>query len=239
MNKNIFGVILAGGNGSRMGNVEKPKQFMQLGDKPILIHTIEKFMLNSSFEAIIVLVPHQWIKHTQDIINKYITTNIANIFVIQGGSSRNETIMASIKFIEDNYSLNNDTIIVTHDSVRPFVTQRIIEENISYAKLNDACDTVIPATDTIVESVDGNIITSIPNRSNMYQGQTPQSFKAKKLRELYLSLTEQEKDILTDACKIMVLKGEKVHLVSGEVYNIKITYPYDLTMARAILEDFK
>lgn len=73
----------------------------------------------------------------------------------------------------------------------------------------------------------------------MYQGQTPQSFKAKKLRELYLSLTEQEKDILTDACKIMVLKGEKVHLVSGEVYNIKITYPYDLTMARAILEDFK
>lgn len=239
MNKNIFGVILAGGNGSRMGNVEKPKQFMQLGGKPILIHTIEKFMLNSSFEAIIVLVPHQWIKHTQDIINKYITTNIANIFVIQGGSSRNETIMASIKFIEDNYSLNDDTIIVTHDSVRPFVTHRIIEENISYAKLNDACDTVIPATDTIVESVDGNIITSIPNRSNMYQGQTPQSFKAKKLRELYLSLTEQEKDILTDACKIMVLKGEKVHLVSGEVYNIKITYPYDLTMARAILEDFK
>lgn len=239
MNKNIFGVILAGGNGSRMGNVEKPKQFMQLGDKPILIHTIEKFMLNSSFEAIIVLVPHQWIKHTQDIINKYITTNIANIFVIQGGSSRNETIMASIKFIEDNYSLNDDTIIVTHDSVRPFVTHRIIKENISYAKLNDACDTVIPATDTIVESVDGNIITSIPNRSNMYQGQTPQSFKAKKLRELYLSLTEQEKDILTDACKIMVLKGEKVHLVSGEVYNIKITYPYDLTMARAILEDFK
>lgn len=238
MNKNIFAVILAGGNGLRMGNIEKPKQFMELGNKPILIHTIEKFMLNSSFEAIIVLVPRQWIKHTQDIISKYITNKINNIFIIQGGSSRNETIMASIKFIEENYSLDDDTIIVTHDSVRPFVTHRIIEENIAYTKLNDACDTVISATDTIVESINGNTINSIPNRSNMYQGQTPQSFKAKRLRELYLSLTEQEKSILTDACKIMVLKGEKVHLVNGEVYNIKITYPYDLTMARAILEEF-
>ncbi|MCC8068932.1 MAG: 2-C-methyl-D-erythritol 4-phosphate cytidylyltransferase [Ruminococcus sp.] len=238
MSKNIFGVILAGGNGSRMGNVEKPKQFMELGDKPILIHTIEKFILNNSFECIIVLVPHQWIKHTQDIISKYITIKTDSIFVIEGGSSRNETIMQSIKFIEEKYSLDDDTIIVTHDSVRPFVTHRIIEENISYTKLNDACDTVIPATDTIVESCDGEIISSIPNRSSMYQGQTPQSFKAKKLRKLYLSLTEQEKSILTDACKIMVLKGERVHLVSGEVYNIKITYPYDLTMARAILEEF-
>lgn len=239
MSKNIFGVILAGGNGTRMGNVEKPKQFMQLGNKPIIVHTIEKFMLNSSFEAIIVLVPSQWVKHTQDIVKKYINTNLNSVFVIQGGASRNETIMNSIKFIEENYTLNDDTIIVTHDSVRPFVTHRIIEENIKYAQQNDACDTVIPATDTIVESIDGKLISSIPDRKAMYQGQTPQSFRAKKLRELYNALSEQEKDILTDACKIMILKGEKVHLVSGEVYNIKITYPYDLTMAQAILEDFK
>jgi 2-C-methyl-D-erythritol 4-phosphate cytidylyltransferase len=239
MSKNIFGVILAGGSGTRMGNVEKPKQFMELGNKPILVHTIEKFMLNSNFEAIIVLVPSQWVKHTQDIIKKYINTNLNSVYVIQGGTSRNETIMNSIKFIEENYTLDDDTIIVTHDSVRPFVTHRIIEENIKYALQNDACDTVIPATDTIVESLDGKLISSIPDRKLMYQGQTPQTFKAKKLRELYNSLSEQEKDILTDACKIMILKGEKVHLVSGEVYNIKITYPYDLTMAKAILEETK
>jgi 2-C-methyl-D-erythritol 4-phosphate cytidylyltransferase len=239
MSKNIFGVILAGGSGTRMGNVEKPKQFMELGNKPILVHTIEKFMLNSNFEAIIVLVPSQWVKHTQDIIKKYINTNLNSIYVIQGGTSRNETIMNSIKFIEEKYTLNDDTIIVTHDSVRPFVTHRIIEENIKYAQQNDACDTVIPATDTIVESLDGKLISSIPDRKLMYQGQTPQTFKAKKLRELYNSLSDQEKDILTDACKIMILKGEKVHLVSGEVYNIKITYPYDLTMAKAILEETK
>jgi 2-C-methyl-D-erythritol 4-phosphate cytidylyltransferase len=239
MSKNIFGVILAGGSGTRMGNVEKPKQFMELGNKPILVHTIEKFMLNSNFEAIIVLVPSQWVKHTQDIIKKYINTNLNSVYVIQGGTSRNETIMNSIKFIEEKYTLNDDTIIVTHDSVRPFVTHRIIEENIKYAQQNDACDTVIPATDTIVESLDGKLISSIPDRKLMYQGQTPQTFKAKKLRELYNSLSDQEKDILTDACKIMILKGEKVHLVSGEVYNIKITYPYDLTMAKAILEETK
>jgi 2-C-methyl-D-erythritol 4-phosphate cytidylyltransferase len=69
----------------------------------------------------------------------------------------------------------------------------------------------------------------------MYQGQTPQSFKAVMLRNLYNGLTEEEKNILTDACKILVIKGEKVHLVEGEVSNIKITYPYDMRVAEALL----
>ena len=69
----------------------------------------------------------------------------------------------------------------------------------------------------------------------MYQGQTPQSFRVKQLRDIYESLTDEEKEILTDASKIMVLKGHHVHLVRGEVYNIKITYPYDVTVAKALL----
>ena len=124
---------------------------------------------------------------------------------------------------------------MTHDSVRPFLTHRIIEENIRYAKEYGACDTVIPATDTIVESRDQQLITSIPDRATMYQGQTPQSFKAKHLRTLYESLSVEEKGILTDACKILVIKGEKVHLVEGEESNIKITYPYDMRVAEALL----
>ena len=128
-----------------------------------------------------------------------------------------------------------DTIIVTHDSVRPFVTHRILEENILYARKYGACDTVIPASDTIVQALDNESISDIPDRKYMYQGQTPQSFHAKKLKETYESLTDQEKNILTDACKIMVLKGEHVHLVLGEVSNIKITYPYDITVAQALL----
>ena len=89
----------------------------------------------------------------------------------------------------------------------------------------DAGVAVIPATDTIVESAGHQFISSIPDRSTMYQGQTPQSFRAKKLRDIYESLTAAEKQILTDACKILVLKGEKVQLVEGDVTNIKITYP--------------
>lgn len=231
---NIYGVILAGGKGTRMGNVEKPKQFMEIGDKPIIVHTIEKFIMNSEFENILVLSPKQWIKHTEDLIRKYIPVD-DRIKVIEGGVTRNDTIMNAISYIEHMGRLNDDTIIVTHDSVRPFVTHRILEENIKYAKEYGACDTVIPATDTIVESVDHQLISNIPDRSTMYQGQTPQSFKAKHLKNIYESLTTEEKEILTDACKILVIKGEHVHLVEGEESNIKITYPYDMRVAEALL----
>lgn len=231
----IFGVVLAGGIGSRMGNVEKPKQFLTLGNKPVLIHTLEKFVVNSQFEKVIVLTPSQWINHTQNIIKKNLK-NTERVVVIEGGSTRNETIMNSIRYIEKEYGLDDDTIIVTHDSVRPFLTHRIIEDNIKAAIEYGSCDTVIPATDTIVESTDNTIISNIPDRSKMYQGQTPQSFRAKKLKDLYETLTEDEKNILTDACKIFVIKGEKVKLVMGEVFNIKITYPYDLKVAETLIE---
>lgn len=231
----IFGVILAGGIGSRMGNVEKPKQYFIIGNKPIIVHTIEKFYVNDSFEKIIVLCPNQWINHTKNLIKKYIPGAVDKIAVIEGGSTRNETIMNSIDYIEKEYGLEDNTIIVTHDAVRPFVTGRIIEDNIRYAREYGACDTVIPATDTIVESRNGSIVSSIPDRKTMYQGQTPQSFRAGKLKELYYSLTPEEKEILSDAAKIFVMKGENVHLVQGEVFNIKITYPYDLKVAEAMI----
>lgn len=233
----VFGVILAGGIGSRMGNVEKPKQFLKIGSKPIIIHTIEKFFVHDAFVKLIVLCPKQWMEHTKNLIKKYLGDSVSQVVVLEGGTTRNETIMNSIKYVEENYGLDEDTLLVTHDSVRPFLTYRIIEENIRYGMKYGAVDTVISATDTIVSSEDGESITSVPDRKQMYQGQTPQTFKAKKLKELYYSLTEEEKEILTDASKIFVIKGEPVHLVYGEVFNIKITYPYDLRVAEALLQD--
>ena len=235
MANNIFGIILAGGQGTRMGNAERPKQFMEIGKKPIIIHTIEKFAIHSAFDKVIVLSPRAWISHTRDLIRKYIPRS-SNVVVVQGGSTRNETIMNGIRYIEENFGLDDNTIIVTHDSVRPFVSHRMIEENIRAAQECGACDTVIPATDTIVESAGHQFISSIPDRSTMYQGQTPQSFRAKKLRDIYESLTAAEKQILTDASKILVLKGEKVQLVEGDVTNIKITYPSDIRLAEALME---
>lgn len=231
-----YGVILAGGIGSRMGG-DKPKQYLTVKDKPIIIYTIEKFLVVPEFEKIIVLCPKQWVEHTKNLVEKHAAKACDKVVVIEGGSTRNETIMNAIKFIDSEGNLNDDTIIVTHDSVRPFVTHRIIMENIAAAKEFGACDTVVPATDTIVEALDNTVISNIPDRSKMYQGQTPQSFKALKLKNMYDALTEEEKNILTDAAKIFVIKGEKVALVQGETYNMKITYPYDLRVAKSLLEE--
>ena len=232
----IFAAILAGGIGSRMGGTDTPKQFLTLGNKPVIIHTIEKFVINSKFDKILVLSPQNFINHTINLITEYFGEN-NNIVVLEGGDTRNDTIINSINFIRENFDIDDDSIIVTHDSVRPFVTHRIIEDNINAVKEFGACDTVVPATDTIVESVDGEIIKDIPVRDNFYQGQTPQSFKINKLYELINDLSDNETNILTDACKIFVLKGEDVHLVEGEITNIKITYPYDLKLANTILKE--
>ena len=232
----IFAAILAGGIGSRMGGTDTPKQFLTLGNKPVIVHTIEKFVINDKIDKIIVLTPKNFINHTNHLIDKYISDS-DDIIVIEGGQTRNDTILNSINYINENYGIDEDSIIITHDSVRPFVTHRIIEDNIKAAKKYGACDTVIPATDTIVESINGTTIESIPVRDYYYQGQTPQSFNIKKLFNLINSLTEEESNILTDACKIFILKDEDVHLVDGDVTNIKITYPYDLKLANTILED--
>lgn len=231
----IYGVVLAGGVGSRMGDVGKPKQYLLIGDKPILIHTLEKFYMQSEFEKVLVLCPQEWLTHTKNLIKKYIADTADRIVVLTGGDTRNETIMNAIGYIEEQGNLDEETIIVTHDSVRPFVTQRILEENIRYAKEYGACDTAVAATDTIVCSEDNKIISEIPERRKMYQGQTPQTFKALKLKNLYHALSPEEKELLTDAAKIFVMKGEKVHIVDGEVFNIKITYPYDLRVAEALI----
>ncbi|MDB0439176.1 2-C-methyl-D-erythritol 4-phosphate cytidylyltransferase [Clostridioides difficile] len=234
----IYGEILAGGKGNRMGNTEMPKQFLKLGDKPIIIHTLEKFVLCTKIDKIIIVVPKQWKQHTIDIIKKYIDMKTENrIYICEGGVNRNESIMNGIRYINNHWGINDDDIVVTHDSIRPFITNRIIEDNIKMCLKYHATDTVIPAFDTIVESENNDTITNIPVRNFMYQGQTPQSFNIKKLMDFYDSISEEEKEVLTDAAKIFVINGEKVRLVLGEVFNIKITTQFDLKLANALVKE--
>lgn len=231
----VFAAVFAGGIGSRMGNPDTPKQYLELGTKPVIIHTIEKFFINERIDEILVLCPKAWVAHTNALIKKHLPEG-KKITVIAGGATRNGTLENAIAYIEENCNVDEETVIVTHDAVRPFLTHRIIEENVDAAIKYGACDTVIPATDTIVESADGKMITSIPDRTKMFQGQTPQSFRLKELERVLASLTEDEKAILTDACKIFSIKNKDVYMVEGEVFNIKITYPYDLKVAHTLLK---
>lgn len=233
----IFAAVLAGGTGTRMG-AEKPKQYLHIADKPIIIHTLEKFIKNPEIDYTVVLCPEQWVEYTNDLCKKYLS-NMDKVSVIKGGETRNDTIMNAIDFIERGFTVDEDTILVTHDAVRPFVTYRIIHDNIQAVKEHGACDTVFPATDTIVEARDKEFISQIPDRSILYQGQTPQSFRLLELKETFKSLSEEEKKILTDAAKIYVLKNKKVNIVEGESFNIKVTYPYDLTVAETLMKGGK
>ena len=226
----IYAVIAAGGIGSRMG-ADKPKQYIEIGGKTIILHTAEKFINNSRTDKVIVLVPEDWVDYTKEIFKD------TDVIVISGGDTRNETLMRAIDYIESTDGLTEDSYLLTHDAVRPFVTDDIINANINAMLTYGATGTVIPATDTIFSSDNGEVIDSIPDRSKLYQAQTPQCFGALKLRELYESLSDEEKDILTDGCKIYLLKGHDVHLVKGHVSNIKITYPHDLIVAEAILKN--
>lgn len=230
-----YAAILAGGSGVRMGNPEKPKQFFYVRDKPILVHTVEKFCASGAFDKVLVLCPPAWAHQTKDILQKYCPQFSSLMDVTQGGETRNDTILNSLKYLEGYGLLDDDAIVVTHDAVRPFVSLRIIEDNIAAALQTGACDTVIPSTDTIVESLNGELISAIPDRRFLYQGQTPQSFNGKKLKEVLESLTAEEKQVLTDACKAFVLRGLPVQLVRGDASNMKITYPQDLRVAEAML----
>ena len=184
----IYAAILAGGKGSRMGSTDVPKQFLELDGKPIIIHTIEKMLMCDRFEKVIIGINPDWKSYCEDLISKHIGDN-DKIIVCAGGADRNGTLTNVIDVIDGINGIGDDDIIVTHDAVRPFVTKRIIEDNIDAALKYGACDTVVPATDTIVRSDDGEIISVIPERSRLYQGQTPQSFNIKLLTSSFDALT--------------------------------------------------
>lgn len=230
----IYAAVLAGGIGSRMQNTDMPKQFLELDGKPIIIHTVEKMLMNTRIDRLYIGINPNWLSFCEDLVAKHFGKN-DKIVVVAGGSDRNGTIINIIDAIESANGISDDDIIVTHDAVRPFLTQRIIDDNIDAALQYGACDTVVKASDTIVRSEEGDFITEIPSRDPLYQGQTPQSFNIKLLQACFDEMTDEERAILTDACKICVLKNRPVRLVEGEVLNFKITTIGDYQMARAML----
>lgn len=228
----IYAVILAGGKGTRMKSAQFPKQFLTIGGEPILKMTVDKFLCCTAIDKIIVAAPAVWLSHTVDLLkgNSY-----SKVYVCEGGKTRQESLYKAVKFVQREFNAADDAIIVSHDVARPFITLRIIEDNIKAMESVDAVDTVIPAVDTIVESQDGNVIFNIPDRSRMYQGQTPQSFRLKKYIDIYETLDDAYLSRVTDAARILAEHGCQVKLVNGELFNMKITTEFDFSLAEYLL----
>lgn len=229
----IIAGIVAGGTGSRMGNGDLPKQFMELGGKPVFIYTAEKFIKQSDF--IIIGMNKEWLKMAEFLIEKFLPES-KNIFVTEGGSDRNGTVKNIIAFAREKLKCKDDDIILTHDAARPFVDERMISESISAIEKCDICTVAVPATDTIAVSADGEFAEDFPDRSKMFLVQTPQTFRTGDFDEIYDSLSEKEKKTATDVCRLFRAKGKKVMLIKGSAENIKITYAQDYKTARFMAE---
>ena len=175
----IYAAILAAGLGVRMHRQDLPKPFLDLGSKPVIIHTLEQFYVNKHVEHIIVVTADTWRTYAEDLISRYGTLG-KKVTVIHGGESKTESIKRAVEYIGEKYGACEEDILVTHDAIRPFVTQRMIDENIDAALRYGAVSTVMTTNDTIVVSTDGIKMREVPRKLQMFAEQTPQTFSLEK-----------------------------------------------------------
>lgn len=228
----IFAAVLAGGIGDRL-NMSIPKQFYEINNKPLIVYCIEQFLEVDDIDKIIISSPKQYLDKTNSIITKYFN-DADKLVVIEGGKKRNDTILNSIDYALKN-GATNDSIMITHDGARIFVTKNLIENSIKYAKKYGAASPIIPATDVIFKSENGKL-DEIPKRKYLFHAQTPQSFKIKDFIEIYSDLTTDEIDLLDEAMMLFHLRNKEVYLFEGEKSNFKITYPFDIKLAETLLK---
>ena len=227
----IFAAILAGGTGTRFG-AGVPKQFFKINNKPLLVYCIEPFLKVDLLDKIIVSSPKHYLNDTQKIIDEYFDDD--KLVVIEGGKTRNGTILNSIDYAIKS-GANDDSVMVTHDGARIFVTPKLIEYSIKYANEFGAASPVVPAVDVIFQSKENNKLTNIPERKYLFHAQTPQSFNIKRFIEIYGDLTEDEIKLLNEAMMLFYLRDEEVYLFEGDSSNFKITHPFDIIISKSIL----
>lgn len=229
----IFAAILAGGTGTRLGG-SVPKQFFKINDKPLLFYCINQFIKVENLDKIIVSSPKQYLNETKSLIETFFDDD--RLVVIEGGKTRNDTILNSIYYAINN-GAGDDSIIVTHDGARIFVSPELIEQSIIYSKEYGAASPVIPATDVIFQSKEIGKLTKIPERKYLFHAQTPQSFKIKDFIEIYDDLTDDEIKLLDEAMMLFYLRDKNVYLFEGDSSNFKITRPFDIKIAQSMLGD--
>lgn len=225
--KKVYAIVLAGGSGERFGD-DIPKQFKKLAGKTVIEHTLAVFEEDEIVDEIFIVV-HPFFRHlVEEIILKNSYKKVSKL--LNGGSTRQESSKAGVYSIPDD-----DSYVLIHDAVRPFITHKIIEDIVGNLEIYESVDTCISSPDTIVRKNDNEII-EVPERKNLLLGQTPQGFRTNVIKRAY-ELYEKEPFQATDDCSLIIrYKLGKVGIVEGDRFNIKITYPEDMYFADKIFQ---
>ena len=227
-------VIFAGGVGSRMHSKERPKQFVEMYNKPIIIHTLEHFQNHPMIDAIVVVCIESWIPYLNNLLYKFRIEKVKK--VVSGGETGQLSIYNGLKAAK-HVANDEKAIVLIHDGVRPLITERLITDNIeSVLRYGSAITTAkVKETILVVNETDSSI-DYVPSRNNSRVAKAPQSFWLNDILSTHeKALAKGEHDWI-DSCTMMQEYGFKMHLIDGPIQNIKITTPEDFYMMRAILE---
>ncbi|MBM3191951.1 MAG: bifunctional cytidylyltransferase/SDR family oxidoreductase, partial [Chlamydiae bacterium] len=222
----ITAILLAGGEGKRFDDT-LPKQFHRLSGKKLYLHTLETFLKVKSFQEILLVAPKLWHSTLLDDFKAYPG---ARVRLVDGGATRQSSSYSGLLACSPT-----TTHVVIHDSVRPFVSDNILHENIRLAALYGACDTCIASHDTLVYSELGENIDAIPLRSQYLRGQTPQSFSYPLILEAHKKALADGIVNASDDCRLVLNLPHPVRIAEGSEKNIKITTELDLILAEQIL----
>lgn len=225
-------IIFAGGTGQRMNTRTKPKQFLELHGKPILVYTIEQFQNHKLIDEIILVSLEDWIDYCEELIDKYKLTKVNTI--VPGGRNGQESIYHGLRKAKELY--DKDTIVLIHDGVRPLIDQETITKNINSVKLNGSAITVIPATETIIMTGESGQVETIIDRSKCRMARAPQSFWLLDIIQAHERAIKENKTSFIDSVSLMQFYGFKLYPIEGSIENIKITTPLDFYTFKSIID---
>ena len=224
-------LIFAGGSGSRMNSRARPKQFLQFYGKELIIHTLENFQNHPDVDGIVVVCIEDWIPYLNKLLEKYGVDKVRT--VVPGGATGQESIYKGLCALKE--FAPNDSIVLVHDGVRPFVNETLISDCISCVKEHGSAITVTPAIETIVTTDNGKI-TSITDRSKCYHAKAPQCFLLGQLLEAHEKARAEHTAAMIDSASLMRWAGHELYTVQGNFDNIKITTPADFYTFKALYE---